>query len=228
MNDEHDDPIGDEKLSQLIRQQATRHRASEQLHAAVRTQIALQSAATTPARPAPTRKLSWPRFQWPSVLTGFLSGAAVAAAAVLLVPRLLVQESLPGELVADHVRALKIGPLYTVASSDRHTVKPWFQGRLDYAPQVIDLAAQGFTLLGGRVEQVAGAPTAALSYEHGHHVIHAFVWPADKKQLTPSASQIKGFNLLHWSDASMQVWLVSDIEAGELERFRQAWISQLH
>ncbi len=212
--------MNDDDLSHLIQKHATHHRAGDRLRAAVRMQATLQAAAREAIPPlSPKRQ---PRLEWRSVLTGFFSGAAVALAVVLVTPRLLLQQSLPAELVADHVRAMKVGPLYAVASSDRHTVKPWFQGRLDYAPPVIDLAAEGFTLLGGRVEQVAGAPTAALVYERGHHLINAFVWPDDQRQ-APVAAQDRGFHLLHWSDGRMQVWLVSDIEAGELERFRQGW-----
>ena len=216
--------MNDEELSRLIRKDATRHAASERLRAGVRTQIALQSAARGDAAGGgqPSSFKRWFGFEWRSGLAGFIGGAAVAVAVGMVVPRLILQQSLPAELVADHVRALKVGPLYEVASSDRHTVKPWFQGRLDYAPPVFDLAATGFTLLGGRVDHVAGAPTAALTYERGHHLLNVFVWPADQQQ-APQAAQIRGFNLLHWSDGAMQVWVVSDIEAGELERFRQGW-----
>jgi anti-sigma factor RsiW len=129
------------------------------------------------------------------------------------------------ELVADHVRALKTGSLFEVASNDRHTVKPWFQGKLDYAPTVIDLEAEGFPLLGGRVEHVAGAPVAALAYASRRHILNVFVWPADREQ-PPQRSQRSGFNLLHWSDGAMQVWVVSDLDAVEIERFGQAWRSR--
>ncbi len=219
--------MNDDELSRLIRGHATRHTAGDGLRAAVRTQMTLRAAAQQQQQADPPRRRGFViALEWRSALAGFLGGAVVAGALALMLPRLLVQGGLPDELVADHVRALKVGPLYTVASSDRHTVKPWFQGRLDYAPTVADLSRQGFTLLGGRVEQVAGSPTAALSYERGHHIIHAFVWPAAQPQTTPAAQQIKGFNLLHWSDGAMQVWLVSDIEAGELERFRLAWTAR--
>jgi anti-sigma factor RsiW len=122
--------------------------------------------------------------------------------------------------VADHVRVLKTGQLFQVASSDRHTVKPWFQGKLDYAPPVVDLEADGFPLLGGRVEQVAGGPVAALAYKSKLHIVNVFVWPTDSK-IQPQLTQRSGFNLQHWSDGAMQVWVVSDLEAVEMERFGQ-------
>ena len=112
-----------------------------------------------------------------------------------------------------------------VSSSDRHTVKPWFQGRLDYAPPVPDLSAKGFPLLGGRVEHVAGMAVAALAYVRNQHIINVFVWPADHDQ-APQVALRKGFNLQHWSDGGMQVWVVSDVEAGEVEHFSVAWRGQ--
>jgi anti-sigma factor RsiW len=212
--------MNDEELSTLIRKNATRHKASKALRAGVRTQIALQTARTgqSAARGTP----HWRIFGWRSALAGFAGGVALTMLAIIIVPRFVLQDALPAELVADHVRALKIGPLFEVASSDRHTVKPWFQGKLDYAPPVIDLEADGFPLLGGRIERVAGAPVAALAYTARKHIVNVFVWPLDKEQ-PPRHLQRSGFNLLHWSDGAMQIWVVSDVEAGELDRFAQAW-----
>jgi anti-sigma factor RsiW len=223
--------MNDEELSALIRSSASRHQASERLGAAVRTQIALQKAARDDAVLSPKKNairwpvLSWFNLSWSGSLLGFAGGVVMTLALVLTVPRLVQQQSLPTELVASHVRALKTGPLYEVASSDRHTVKPWFQGKLDYAPPVLDLKAEGFPLLGGRVEQVAGAPVAALAYTSQKHIVNVYVWPAQADQL-PQRLQQNGFNLLHWSERAMQVWVVSDLEAGEIERFSQAWRSR--
>ena len=133
-----------------------------------------------------------------------------------------IGSSLPDELVADHVRALQVGPLTEVVSSDRHTVKPWFQGRLDYAPPVFDLADDGFPLVGGRIEHLRGQAVAVLAYSHRLHVIDVFVWPADAV-VAPTREQRKGFNVVRWSDGAMQVWVVSDADRAEIERFAQAW-----
>jgi anti-sigma factor RsiW len=103
---------------------------------------------------------------------------------------------------------------------------PWFQGKLDYAPPVADLDADGFPLLGGRIEQQAGQPVAALAYASRLHTINVFVWPSKTEQ-TPQRLARSGFNLLHWSDGSMQVWVVSDLEAAEIERFGERWRSRL-
>jgi len=213
--------MDDDELSALIRRQATRHRAGDRLRAGVQTQIALQLASNPASadHPVPARRFA---LAWRSAAAGFVAGAVLVGALGWFVPRLAVQQSLPGELVASHVRALKAGPLIEVASSDYHTVKPWFQGKLDYAPQVVDLEAEGFALLGGRVEHVAGAPASALAYTRGHHVLSVFVWPAAASE-APQPTQRSGFNLLHWSDGAMQVWVVSDAERATLQAFGQAW-----
>ena len=212
--------MNDEELSRLIQQQATRHKAGEPLRAAVRTQIALQSARHAGALLAP------PRWRgWPALLGGFAAGAALCLALVLGLPPLLQRQELPAELVAAHVRALKLGPLIEVASSDRHTVKPWFQGKLDYAPPVPDLSGEGFPLLGGRIERIAGAPAAALAYTAHQHVLSVYVWPA-QDALPPQRETQRGFMTLHWADGGMQVWVVSDQDAAEIERFGRAWRAQ--
>lgn len=214
--------MNDEELSALLGRHATRHTAPERLRAAVRTQVALKAAASDDTARRPAAAAPW---RWRPQAMGFAAGVALTLVLALGVPRWLTQQELPGEIVAQHVRALRAGPLFEVASSDRHTVKPWFQGKLDYAPQIVDLASAGYPLLGGRVEHIAGAPTAALAYTARQHVISVFVRPLTQVQ-PPESAQRRGFNLLHWSDGSMQVWLVSDVEAAELDRFGQAWRAQ--
>jgi anti-sigma factor RsiW len=222
--------MDDDELSALIQSRATRHKASEPLRASVRTQIALVMAKRADKKSNTPRhwfNLAWfpsggSRWSLGSGIAGFAGGIMLAVAVGMLAPRLLLQNSLPDELVADHVRVLKTGQLFQVASSDRHTVKPWFQGKLDYAPPVVDLEADGFPLLGGRVEQVAGAPVAALVYKSKLHIVNVFVWPTSGS-LPPQLMQRNGFNLQHWGDGAMQVWVVSDLETAEMERFGQAW-----
>jgi len=209
--------MNDEELSRLIQQGATRHTASEPLRAAVRTQIALQTAR----RPGPP-VAAGPWRGWPALLGSFAAGAALSLALALALPPWLQRQQLPAELVAAHVRVLKTGPLIEVASSDRHTVKPWFQGKLDYAPPVPDLAADGFPLLGGRIERMAGAPVATLAYTAHQHMLSVYVWP-DPATSPPQRGTQRGFMTLHWAEAGMQVWVVSDQDAAEIERFGRAW-----
>jgi anti-sigma factor RsiW len=231
--------MNEDELSKLIRHNATRHRAGEQLRASVRTQLALHSAARSEPVANPVGR--WRRWRdkvagwspWisklqlgPGAMAGFAGGVLLTLALGWLLPQVLTRQSLPEQLVAGHVRSMKVGPLFEVASSDRHTVKPWFQGKLDYAPAVADLDADGFPLLGGRIEQVAGNPVAALVYASRLHTINVFVWPSKAEQ-SPLRSVLSGFNLLHWSDGGMQVWVVSDLEAAEIDRFGERWRNRL-
>ncbi|HTT13298.1 MAG TPA: anti-sigma factor [Burkholderiaceae bacterium] len=220
--------LDDEELSAQIRRHATRYSAPDGLRAAVRTQITLAEAgrATRPGRRwfgfgVP----SFANFGWRTASVSFAAGLASALFVLPAVQRLQVNESLDTELVADHVRALRIGPLTEVVSTDRHTVKPWFQGRIDYAPPVFDLATDGFPLRGGRIEHVRGNTVATLAYARDLHMIDVFVWPSDART-QPELATKRGFNLLHWADGSMQYWAVSDVEAAELERFAQLWQAQ--
>lgn len=218
--------MDDEELSRLLKTQATRHQASERLRASVVTHIALQSAARSDSRTVGTRVMGWLQlagFGWTGVLGGFAGGVLMTVAVLFAAPLLLRSQSMdPEQLMALHVHGLGPGPLFEVASSDRHTVKPWFQGKLDYAPQVLDLAADGFVLIGGRTETVHRQPTATLVYGVRKHFITVLERPAAKR-LPLVLAQQRGFNIAHWSDGVMDVWAISDVEAAELERFGQAW-----
>lgn len=220
----------DDDLTRLLQRHASRYPASEALRAKVRTQMTLQAAAQQrPSAPPRWRERVAALTRVHPLVSGAVglaTGIALMLSVTLVGPRFAPDGSLPGELVAAHVRALQFGPLYEVASSDRHTVKPWFQGRLDYAPTVLDgpLREQGFTLLGGRVQAVQGRPTAVLAYQVRLHKIDVYQWPVDHGS-APEAMQRRGFNLVRWSDGAMQFWAVSDVEDGELERFGSAWRS---
>jgi anti-sigma factor RsiW len=127
-------------------------------------------------------------------------------------------ELLLNELVAGHVRALQVDHLVDVASSDQHTVKPWFNGKVDFAPRVADFTVDGFPLVGGRVDYVAGRPAAVLVYKHRQHVINVFIRPAEHD----AASAIQtfaaaGYHLLRWDAAGLTYWAVSDLNPADLE-----------
>ena len=134
-------------------------------------------------------------------------------------------ESLPELAVAKHVAALSpAGPRIDVASSDRHTVRPWFQGRVDFAPAVRDLSAQGFELLGARVERVGSRQAVAIVYRLHSHVIDVFTWRAAQADApTAREATIRGFNVISWNDGDMSYVAVSDTDRGELERFTSAY-----
>lgn len=232
--------MDDSELSSLIQAHATRHKAPDALRAGLRTQVALAEAgrATPPAKDA----RRWWQGPW-GVGAGFATGLLCMA---LLQP--LLHSLVPGaqpsdwrvgiedELVLRHVHALGPGPLTEVVSTDRHTVKPWFQGRIDFAPPVFDLAGEGFPLLGGRVEPLRGRSMAVLAYKRRLHVIELFVRPSSEPGASPSPiaaasaplrSQRQGFNVMHWDDGAMQYWLVSDLERSEVEAFVHLWQAQV-
>ena len=169
-------------------------------------------------RPGPRRESFWR----PMAL------AASFVVAVLLSGGVGYMSSLPAsgdritqEVVDSHVRSLLAGHLTDVTSTDQHTVKPWFNGHLDTAPPVKDFAAQGFPLIGGRLDYIDHRPVAAMAYRHGLHPINLFVWADPSQSLgQPSATSRQGYNIRHWVDGDLTYWLVSDAEAdvlGDLE-----------
>jgi anti-sigma factor RsiW len=129
-------------------------------------------------------------------------------------------DAIAQEVVSGHVRALMGEHLFDVRSTDQHTVKPWFLGKLDFSPPVADLAEAGFPLTGGRLDYVAGHPAAALVYTRRQHTINVFVWPeASDAVRPPDARAIRGFHVRHWTRGSMSYWAVSDVNDADLDQF---------
>src|SRR6267154_6194993 len=161
-----------------------------------------------------------------------LAAAIILAAVIVLnvVPRLQrpgADQFLATQLIASHVRSLMANHLTDVASSDQHTVKPWLDAKLDFAPAVVDLSGQGFPLIGGRLDYLDNRPVAALVYQRRKHFINLFVWPAaagDSKKQELVTRQ--GYHLLHWIDGDFTYWAVSDVNASDLQNFKQAFEEQ--
>jgi anti-sigma factor RsiW len=162
-----------------------------------------------------------------NVLKGFAMGsvvsAAMAASVVLFVRSGEQDQRILGEVVSAHLRSLQADHLTDVQSTDQHTVKPWFNGRLDVAPPVVDLTAVGFTLLGGRLDYVAGRAVAAIAYRRRVHVINLFVTPDFGRGLgaerATKMETLQGFNIRRWTSSGLNFWAVSDISADELQEF---------
>jgi anti-sigma factor RsiW len=170
---------------------------------------------------------SLPQLQLPNrraVLRGFAMGSAVSAIAatglVAIVLRNDDESRIESEVVSAHLRSLQAGHLTDVISTDQHTVKPWFNGKLDVAPPVVDLTAQGFTLIGGRLDYVDARPIGAIVYRRRAHVINLFVaQTASPQRRAARMDTIQGFNIRHWSERGLNYWLVSDLAADELAEF---------
>ena len=130
------------------------------------------------------------------------------------------EDSIAREVISSHIRSLMPNHLTDVPSSDQHTVKPWFNGKLDFSPTVKDLAANGFPLVGGRLDYVGRRPVAALVYQRRRHLINVFIWPSgsdsDERERAESG---QGYNVVHWARAGMTYWVASDLNRGELEQF---------
>ena len=159
-----------------------------------------------------------------SVLRGFALGSAVSALAATLLIAVVVrnddQQMIESEIVSSHLRSLQPGHLIDVVSTDQHTVKPWFNGKLDVSPPVIDLTAQGFTLIGGRLDYVDARAIGAVVYKRRAHVINLFVAQTSSMAHKPAKTEtIQGFNVRRWSDRGLNFWAVSDIGADELNEF---------
>jgi anti-sigma factor RsiW len=146
--------------------------------------------------------------------------ARAATGLVAIVLRNDDAERIQSEVVSAHLRSLQAGHLTDVISTDQHTVKPWFNGKLDVAPPVIDLTAQGFTLIGGRLDYVDARPIGAVVYRRRSHVINLFVaQTASTERHVARTETLQGFNIRRWSDRGLNYWAVSDIAADELAEF---------
>lgn len=190
---------------------ATYHRADPELLRRVAHRVG-------PVPPPHGRRMSFP---WRGLAT-FGAGAALAAAIALTVLP-VGRPDIVASLVDDHVRALQPGHLLDVVSTNQHTVKPWFDGRLDFAPPVKDLAAEGFPLVGGRLDYLHGRSVAVLVYSRGKHVIELFVWPASGRAGLPALVERDGYNVTHWEASGMSLTAVSDLEQSGLEEFVRDW-----
>jgi anti-sigma factor RsiW len=177
--------------------------------------------------PQPAPKMSAARAFSPdrrSVLRGFAMGSALSALAatglIAIVMRNDDEQRILSEVVSAHLRSLQAGHLIDVISTDQHTVKPWFNGKLDVSPPVVDLTAQGFTLIGGRLDYVDARAIGAVVYRRRQHIINLFVaQTASTEHRAAKMETMQGFNVRRWGEQGLNFWAVSDIGPDELTEF---------
>jgi len=222
-------------MAHAISQAAPYYKAPPELRE--RIQVSLREAIGMPASRAATADDSFPVRRPEAVRRGVSfdmpwNWLAVAAAIVLaaivassFLPRLRqggADQFLATQLIASHVRSLMASHLTDVASSDQHTVKPWLDVKLDFAPPVVDLSSEGFPLIGGRLDYLDNRPVAALVYGRRKHFINLFVWPAaSNESKAPKTISREGYQLLNWADSDFNYWAVSDVNANDLQLFKQ-------
>jgi anti-sigma factor RsiW len=197
----------------LIARDATYYRAPDHLRQRIRASIAAE--ARERARPA--------MWQWGGMAAAFATVALVSWNVANMQARGNDEDRLAGEISSAHVRSLMLEKhLNDVASTDQHTVKPWFEGKLDFAPVVSDFEGAGWTLIGGRLDYVNSRPVAALTYRHRLHVVNVFEWPAATPgDSAPQSMARQGFVLVHWKRAGLEFWAVSDVAGADLLKFAQ-------
>src|SRR5713226_2931965 len=206
-------------LRSAIRVRAPYFKAPAGLHQRVRSTVR-QASKAEPA----SRVLAW-RAPWRPAwnLLGLAAALVIAVLTWSISARLWspsADELLAQEVLSSHVRSLMADHLTDVLSSDQHTVKPWFNGKLDFSPPVKDLSNSGFPLVGGRLDYVENRPVAALVYKRRQHFINLFIWPSTHDSVAGKKTVMRqGYNLIHWTKSGMTYWAVSDLNSSELQEF---------
>jgi anti-sigma factor (TIGR02949 family) len=202
------------RLQEGIRRSAPIYRAPEALRSQIR--FALRQEAAENARAAR------PALSWLAYAASLLLAVALGSGGTLLITGERQEDAVANELIDSHLRSLLGSHLTDVASSDQHTVKPWFAGRSDLSPPAVDLAGEGFPLVGGRLDLIAGKPVPALVYRRREHVINVFVLPASRGNLGAPLSR-RGYSLRHWNEGDLGFWAVSDAAPSELAEFERVF-----
>ena len=209
-------------LREGMKRALPRYAAPQSLRDRIHASAAEPAAA--PAVPAPAKRRSLPRWVAMAASLLLVASLSVGVTRSLMGPNVgaTSTELLLHDLVSSHLRALAATNSVDVPSSDRHTVWPWFAGRVEVSPPALDLSSQGFELLGGRVDYVGGRRVAVLIYKHGQHVVDLYVLPDDAAGATTNAGEAsaplmrQGLNLIRRRVGGLQVWAVSDLDPHEM------------
>ena len=196
-------------------QAATYHRAPATLRRSVNRAL----HAGEPSRILPRwLGLAWaiPRPAW-----AMACALLVASNAYLASTSAPARDPIADDLVNGHIRALVSEHPFDVASSNRHTVKPWFAGKIDYAPAVADFSSEGFALVGGRVDYIGARPVATLVYQRDSHLIDVSLWPRGANDPREASVSIRGYAVRHWAAGGMSYWIVSDADTHEIDTLQR-------
>ncbi len=209
-----------ETLRSTIQRAGLRERAPEKLRRNLTTALSATPAETktaTPIRPKSSIRPTW-----------WLTLAAAAVFAIVLGSRFLPNltpghggDEMTAAIVDAHLRSLQPGHLEDVISTDQHTVKPWFDGRIDFAPPVHDFVSDGFPLQGGRLDVVRGKTVAVLVYGRRKHIINVFIWPTSERDTSPQQGSQLGYNWIDWRRGGMELVAISDVSAPDLTELQK-------
>ena len=207
------------KLGESLRRDLEYHRAPDLLRARVVRDV--RAAGREGAR-SRTVAPSWHWLSAAAAVIAVVGGTWIVA----IMPRDRGNDAIAREAVSGHIRSMMANHLTDVASTDQHTVKPWFSGKLDFSPPVTDFTGADYPLVGGRLDYLQGHSVAALVYMHRKHIINVFVWPmaSAREELAPAVTQ-RGFHVIHGTHAGMAYWVVSDLNAEELATFSRMLVA---
>jgi anti-sigma factor (TIGR02949 family) len=203
-----------ERLRTAIRQAVPVYRAPDALRRQLRSTLRREAAASAPT------VLHAPG--WLAYAASILIAVAVGSGGTVLLTGERQNDTIANEVIDSHLRSLLGTHLIDVASSDKHTVKPWFAGRTDLSPPGVDIAAEGFPLIGGRLDLIQGNPVPALVYRAGTHIINVFVLPARPAGFGEALIR-RGYTLRHWNEGDIGYWAVSDASGDEFGKFERAF-----
>ena len=207
-------------LSLLIKDTAPYHSAPERLSRAINARVPTANAASSRAGAR-----WWQRWWQPVALVAVTAVVTWMAALQLNPPA--TKQLVVAEVISSHARSRLTGHVADVASSERHTVKPWLSSRLDFSPPVLDLTSAGFPLVGGRLDYLDHRPVAVLVYRRRQHVIDLFIWPQSEARSAPIThiASERGYQVMQWTDRGMAFWAISDLNAPELKTFSEMFSS---